>query len=85
MTKLKQNYVKAVTAYCNEFAKKHDMLFNGFISDRTHFAEFNSFYLFSIDNILIDIDLNAPPKLIIKWYEDQNHTSFWTCLKANKS
>lgn len=70
-----QAIIKSYECACNEaieeFCKKQDIEFDGWVSDEIGgIALFISQYSFSIDDIILDLRTKQPKGLILQWQDD---------------
>jgi hypothetical protein len=64
-------YEKACNAIVKAFAKKHEVDFDGWVSDDVGgVASFSCQYFFNIDDMVHDLKTNQKKNLILRWQED---------------
>ena len=70
-TTLKERFEKVANEYLDVFTKKQDLYCDGWIGDDVGgICGFIEQYFFTLDDMRLDIDLNAPKGLILRWQED---------------
>lgn len=63
-------YYKACNELVKEFCKKQDMEFDGWVGDEVgRHASFESYWVFHCHDIVTDLQLKAPKRLIKEWTE----------------
>ena len=76
---LKANYEKAVNDYLKAFCKKHDYEYDpdcwvgGYIGTVACIAD----YFVDMEDIITDIELNAPKDEFVKWYDYTTELNFF--------
>ena len=60
--------------YVTKFATKHELAFNHWLNDSV--CIFDHYWFISFDDILTDLELNAPKHEILKYYESESDLSF---------
>ena len=68
---LKKRYESICQDYIDEFCKKQELVFDGWVGDEIGgIAEFYSQYYFTIDDIAFDINNDIPIGVILNWQDD---------------
>lgn len=68
---LKDKFNKITDEYLQAFIKKQGCVFDYWIADEIGgIASFNEQHYFNLDDIRMDINLNAPKHLIFQWQDD---------------
>lgn len=78
---------KAISEYIKAFIKKQEMDFDYWLSDEIGgTACFGSEWMFSFNDIRLDLETNQPKHRILEWYEDSlnlyEHTGYDNPYKA---
>lgn len=72
-----ESYSKVCNEIVREFAKKHNMDFNGWIGNETGgVASFSDSYYFDLADIIHDIKTSQKKWFIVKWQEDSVEAHF---------
>jgi hypothetical protein len=70
MINLQERYEEICGDYILLFSVKHKLNFSGWADNIGGFADFDGQYLFSLQDIIYDINTNQPKYLITQWQDD---------------
>jgi len=85
LKKLKRKYEDACNEYLEIFCEKQALENYGWIGDDIGGSALCSDFMFTMDEIKLDIDTKQQVGTIIKWYDDNvndNHINYYSYIKG---
>lgn len=77
LQKLNKQYDDSCNAFCELFAKKHGIIFDGWVGGIIgEIASFSDQYFFNISDVILELNTSQPKGHILEWHDKSSHSAF---------